>query len=49
VTAVIMSSIGVVYLPSLKDLQKVLKYSNQEMGKFWRKMSETVIVCLVEI
>jgi hypothetical protein len=33
VTAVIVSSMGAVYTPSLKALQKVLKYSDQQISE----------------
>jgi hypothetical protein len=49
VTAVIVSSIGAVYLPSLKDLQKVLRCSDEELRQLGRKMSETVIAGSMEI
>jgi hypothetical protein len=49
VTAVIVSSIGAIYLQSLIDLQKVLRYSDQKMRKLGRKMSETVITGSIEI
>jgi hypothetical protein len=49
VTAVIVSSMGAVYLPSLKDLQKVLKCSDEELRQLGRKMSETVIAGSMEI
>jgi hypothetical protein len=40
---------GAVYLPSLKDLQKVLRCSDEELRQFGRKMSETVIAGSIEI
>jgi hypothetical protein len=49
VTAVIVSSMGAVYGPSMKDLQKVLRCNDQEMKKLARKMSETVILGSMEI
>jgi hypothetical protein len=49
VTAVIVSSMGAVYGPSIKDLQKVLRCNDQEMKKLARKMSETVILGSMEI
>jgi hypothetical protein len=49
VTAVIVSSMGAVYMPSMKDLQKVLKCSDRELKKLGRRMSETVIVGSMEI
>jgi hypothetical protein len=48
-TAMIVSSMGAVYLQSLKDLQKILRCSDQEMRKLGRKMSETVIAGSMEI
>jgi 3-dehydroquinate dehydratase len=49
VTAVIVSSMGAVYGPSLKDLQKVLKCNDAQLRKLGRKMSETVIINSMEI
>jgi hypothetical protein len=49
VTAVIISSMGEVYEPSLKDLQKVLKWSDQEIRKIGKHVSETVIKGSLEI
>jgi hypothetical protein len=49
VTAVIVSLMDAVYLPSLKDLQKVLKCSDEELRQLGRKMSETVIAGSMEI
>jgi hypothetical protein len=49
ITAVIVSSMGAVYDQSLKDLQKVLGCTDQEMRKLGRKMSETVIMSSVEV
>jgi hypothetical protein len=49
VTAVIVSSMGAVYGPSLKDLQKVLRCSDREIKQLGRVMSETVIVGSMEI
>jgi hypothetical protein len=49
VTAVIVSSMGAIYGPSMKDLQKVLKCSDRELKKLARKMSETVILGSMEI
>jgi hypothetical protein len=49
VTAVIVSSMGAVYGPSIKDLQKVLRCNDKEMKKLARKMSETVILGSMEI
>jgi hypothetical protein len=43
VMPIIVSSIRAIYGPSMKDLQKVLRCSNNEMKKLERKMSETVI------
>jgi hypothetical protein len=49
VTAIIISSMGAVYQPSLKDLQKVLKCSDHEIRKIGKHMSETVIKGSLEI
>jgi hypothetical protein len=49
VTAVIVSSMGAIYGPSLKDLQKVLRCNDKEMRKVAKKMSETVIVGSMDI
>jgi hypothetical protein len=49
VTAVIMSSMCAVYLQSLKDLEKILRCSDQEMRNLRRKMSETVIAGSMKI
>jgi hypothetical protein len=49
VTAIIISSMGAVYEPSLKDLQKVLKCSDHEIRKIGKHMSETVIKGSLEI
>jgi hypothetical protein len=49
VTVVIVSSISAVYLPSLKDLQKVLRCSDEELRQLGRKMSEMVIAGSMEI
>jgi hypothetical protein len=48
-TAVIVSSMEAVYGPSMKDLQKVLRYNDQEMKKLARQMSETLILGSMEI
>jgi hypothetical protein len=40
---------GGVYGPSMKDLQKILRYNNKEMKKLERKMSETAILGSLEI
>jgi hypothetical protein len=40
---------GAVYMPSMKDLQKVLKCNDRELKKLGRRMSETVIVGSMEI
>jgi hypothetical protein len=47
--AIIVSSMGAVYGPSMKDLQKILRCSNKEMKKLERKMSETAILVSLEI
>jgi hypothetical protein len=49
VTAVIVSSMGAVYEPSMKDLQKVLRCNDQEMKTLARHMSEIVILGSMEI
>jgi hypothetical protein len=49
VTAVIISSMGAVYEPSLKDLQQVLKCSDHEIRKLGKHLSETVIKGSLEI
>jgi hypothetical protein len=49
VTAVIVSSMGAVYMSSMTDLQKVLKCNDRELKKLGRKMSETVILGSMEI
>jgi hypothetical protein len=49
VTAIIASSMGAIYGPSMKDLQKPLRCNNNEMKKLERKMSETVIFGSLEI
>jgi hypothetical protein len=49
VTPVIRSSMGPVYEPSLKDRQQVLKYSDHEIRKIGKHMSETVIKGPLEI
>jgi hypothetical protein len=49
VTVVIGSSMGAIYGPSMKDLQKVLRYNGKEMKKLSRQMSETVILGSLEI
>jgi hypothetical protein len=43
-TAVIVSSIGTVYGPSLKNLQKFLMCNDRELRKIGQQMSEAVIV-----
>jgi hypothetical protein len=40
---------GAVYVPSMKDLQKVLKCNDRELKKLGRRMSETVILGSMEI
>jgi hypothetical protein len=47
--AVIVSSMDVIYVPLLKDLQRVLKYNDQGFRKLGKKMSEIVIVGSIEI
>jgi hypothetical protein len=49
VMAIIVSSMGAIYGPSMKDLQKMLRCNNKEMKKLERKMSETVIPGSLEI
>jgi hypothetical protein len=49
VTVVIVSSMGAVYGPSMKDLQKVLRCNDKEMKKLARQMSNTVILGSMEI
>jgi hypothetical protein len=49
VTAVIVSLMGALYGPSIKDLQKVLGCNDKELRRFGRQMSETVIVGSMEI
>jgi hypothetical protein len=49
ITAVIVSSMGAVYGPSLKDLQKVLRCSDREIKEIGKKMSDTVIIGSMEI
>jgi cyanate lyase len=43
VTAIIASSIGAVYKPSLKDLQKVMKCTDRQINKTTKQMSKAVI------
>jgi hypothetical protein len=49
VTAVNVSWMGAIYPQSLKDLQRVLRCSDQETRKLGRQMSETVILGSMEI
>jgi hypothetical protein len=49
VTTIILSSVGAVYGPSMKDLQKILRCNNEAMKKLERKMSETAILGSLEI
>jgi hypothetical protein len=49
VTAVIVSSMGTLYEPSMKDLQKVLRCNDKELRRLRGQMSETVIVGSMEI
>jgi hypothetical protein len=49
VTVVIVSSMGAVHKPSLKDLQKVLKCNDRELQKLGQQMSESVILGSMEI
>jgi hypothetical protein len=44
VTAVIASSMGALDEPSMKELQKVLRCNNKELGRLARQISETVVV-----
>jgi hypothetical protein len=46
--AVIVSSMDVIYVPLLKDLQRVLKYNDQGFGKLGKKMSKMIIVGSIE-
>jgi hypothetical protein len=47
--AIIVSSMGAVSGPSMKDLKKILKCNNKKMKKLERKMSETAILGSFEI
>jgi hypothetical protein len=49
VTLVIVSSLGAIYLPSLNDLQKVLRWSDQQLRQLGRKMPGTVMSDSMEI
>jgi hypothetical protein len=49
VTAVIVSSLGAVYMQSSKDLHTVLRYDDRQLRKLGRRMSEAVIGGLMEI
>jgi hypothetical protein len=49
VTAVIVSSMGAVYGPSLKNLQKILKCNDRELRTLGWKISETVRMGSMEI
>jgi hypothetical protein len=49
VTAVIVSSMGAVDVPSMKDLQKVLKCNDRELKKLGRRMSETIVLGSMKI
>jgi hypothetical protein len=49
ITVVIVSSMGAVYDRSLKDLQKMPKFTNREIRKLGKKMSETVLMGSMEI
>jgi hypothetical protein len=49
VTVVIVSSLGAIYLPSLKELHKVLKCGDTDLRRLGRKMSEAVIRGSMEI
>jgi ketosteroid isomerase-like protein len=49
VMAIILSSMGAVYGPSMKDLQKILRCNNKEIKKLERKMSETTILGSLQI
>jgi hypothetical protein len=49
VTAVIVSSMGAVYLPSLRGLQIILKCNDRELRKLGRRMSEAAIMGSMEI
>jgi hypothetical protein len=44
VMALIISSMGAIYGPSLKDFQKVLRCNDKKMRKLEKEMSETMIV-----
>jgi hypothetical protein len=49
VTVVIVSSMGAIYRPSMKDLQKVLRCNDKEIKKVARQMSETLILGSLKI
>jgi hypothetical protein len=49
VAAVIASSMGAAYGPSMKGLQKILRCNNKEMKKLERNRSETAILGSLEI
>jgi hypothetical protein len=49
VMVVIVSSMGSIYGPSMKGLQKALRCNDEAMNKLARQMSETVILGSLEI
>jgi hypothetical protein len=49
VTAVIVSSLGAVYMRSLKDLHTVLRCDDRQLKKLGRRMSEAMIRGWIEI
>jgi hypothetical protein len=49
VTAVIVSSLGAVYIQSLKDFHTVLRCDDRQLKKLGRRMSEAVIRGSMEI
>jgi hypothetical protein len=49
VTAVIVSSLGTIYMQSLKDLHTMLRCDNRQLKKLGRRMSEAVIRGSMEI
>jgi uncharacterized C2H2 Zn-finger protein len=49
VSAIIVSSLGAVHLPSLKQLHGILKCDDGKLRKLGRRMSETVISGSIEI
>jgi hypothetical protein len=49
VTAVIVSSMCTITGPSLKDIEKILRCSDQEIRKLCQKMSKILIISSMEI